>query len=791
MTKRMLFVCAWLLASFGGNLSMAQPPIPSPPLGRGKAVLNLPASVITLPTVKAATKGFVAEIVFPDTSLPGYIPIEITIRSNTTFTADRLLSLRLSPIAEGHSPAVNIFAADVEIRVDQGSKTTRVTRYIPRWSVGNAYRLQLYEGNTPLKDYETEIGTLNPSGADIPSYELMSESDGKWLHVIDADQEPPADTRDIVSAVSGLPLMAIPDAGGDPWFWNRLENSGVYNQVTSAQLPTDWRGFQAIDAVLLSASSIEQLRQQHVEHFHALRQWLLCGGTVVVTDSSDVDGICRLFDAAASRPGKDVRSLLEDFPKSAEHVLEREQENLNLAIEYVSASRFAQNRVGYTPNDIPGWRNRGTSTATQHLIQALPKPADLVTRMTGDLRRIDYVFGRTLRQWQNECAMAQVSAGQIIGVKAETDQEATRLPKWLFVRNAIGTRRSAMLRRGVDPIIGDARARRWLIPGVAEPPVYTFMGLLGVFVILVGPVAYRQTSKTGRSHLMFAIAPALALCTTLAMFGYGIFADGFGAHARIRQLTWVDGGSGDAGQRVRATYFAGIRPGDGLAFPPDAEVFHYPDPVGLSWEAIARRTVGGSGRVVIKDDEQRFSRSFLPSRQQMQFVYHRPRRDVGTLSIDTSPTRTTLSSEFVFDLRRVIVCDADRRYWFLESLPSMADDMKCDPVRRQDASKMLFDLFLDYRPISQEVDSKRVRPNVYTEETLNLLNAVLRRVNATGNVNVVEGTFEERLQRWLQTESALPPGTFVALTDVTDDAVAIDNVEMIGSVHYVFGTLKP
>ena len=53
---------------------------------------------------------------------------------------------------------------------------------------------------------------------------------------------------------------------------------------------------------------------------------------------------------------------------------------------------------------------------------------------------------------------------------------------------------------------------------------------------------------------MFAIAPVLTVITTLSMLGYSIIADGFGSHARIRQITWVDGVTGEGVERpVRLT----------------------------------------------------------------------------------------------------------------------------------------------------------------------------------------------------------------------------------------------
>ena len=210
---------------------------------------------------------------------------------------------------------------------------------------------------------------------------------------------------------------------------------------------------------------------------------------------------------------------------------------------------------------------------------------------------------------------------------------AVSSPLNYYLANSIPLRSSTTLVRGVEPMLGDSRFLQWMVPGVAQPPVYTFMGLLAAFVILVGPIAYRRTTRSGRGYLMFAIAPVLAILTTVIMFAYGILADGFGTIVRVRQISYSDGSSGDLGERVRSTYFAGIRPGDGLRFPSDAEVYPYPEFDERSWEQAAAGGRRASGRIDIDDEHQVFSKDFLPSRRQRQFVSTITKSNVGRLRL--------------------------------------------------------------------------------------------------------------------------------------------------------------
>ena len=317
-----------------------------------------------------------------------------------------------------------------------------------------------------------------------------------------------------------------------------------------------------------------------------------------------------------------------------------------------------------------------------------------------DLRRRLFDQAGVTSPAEEQIWMQPVGAGGIIGMHGGDGSSGPKSIYWRTVAEFIGYHASPIIRRGVDPMLGDRRFARWLIPGVAEPPVYTFMGLLTAFVLLVGPVAYRRTAKHGRSYLMFAIAPALALGTTLAMFGYGIVSDGFGTVARARQLTWVDGKSGDAGERIRTTYFAGVRPADGLRFPGDAEVISYPEGAGLPWREINESSPETIGTVRVRADSQIFDSSFLPSRQQRQFVVHAPRLGIGHLQLSADPAAPTVENGFDFVIREAVIRDDLGSYWTVENLQPGATE-SCQPLKAQNASKELGRLYNDHRPLSR------------------------------------------------------------------------------------------
>jgi hypothetical protein len=382
-----------------------------------------------------------------------------------------------------------------------------------------------------------------------------------------------------------------------------------------------------------------------------------------------------------------------------------------------------------------------------------------------------------------------VGAGHLITLAPVKGLQTPTILHWQLVSRFLDTRVSPTLRRGVDPLLGDSRFRNWMIPGVAQPPVYTFMGLLTLFVILVGPVAYRRTTRYGRSYLMFAIAPVLALLTTLAMFAYGILSDGFGTVARIRQLTWVDGPSGHAGERVRSTYFAGVRPAEGLRFAGDVELFPYREGGGQSWSAQEELSPAMLGRLRVEETAQRLDASFLPSRQQRQFVVHSPRRDVGFLQLVTTPQDSEnpkIVSGFDFPLRTAVLRDANERYWIVEDL-GPAESKPAKPLVTNQISKTLGKLYNDHRPLS-EVRESRSASSRYNNRIFDLILDTNRVIEP--RKTMTDGLFESWLQQQLQTVGELPNQYFVATADVSADVIAVEGSELVSSIRYVFGTLR-
>lgn len=742
----------------------------------GDEILGPFTRSVNLPAGGGRAVGFRTSIRAQRSLSVGYVPVEITLAAQAPLPADRRLVYRFTTIEGGQTPPQNGMEIDVPILAPQGTRNAKWVRYLPKWSAGFALEVTVYEDGRAILDYNDVLGDgLQPGRQKLRS-QLDLEYGVNWVYVS------PDDTvvEDKVPNLRGLWQDAYRGrAAGAPSFWSQMLRGPTVLGVGQSELPTDWRGYQNYDAVILSTLSAERLVEKEDE-WRALRGWILNGGALVIYDAVSPQESSSLLGFAWS-----------DDEESANRIV-RGVENYEKGL---STRRYqAQRYITELQTDLTNTASPQPNANGGEMAALLPNnqpKIDLETELKRWQERRQSLANETsfsTAEWRRRIHLQRVGSGEVYFLRRTAEGQAPPAAYWSVVRYVLDFRVSPTVRRGVDPMVGDRKFSSWLIPGVAQPPVYTFMGLLTAFVILVGPIAYRRTAKQGRSYLMFAIAPVLALLTTVAMFGYGIVSDGFGTVVRVRQLTWVDGGSKAAGERVRSTYFAGVRPGNGLTFASDAEVVGYREGTGQAWEELDELSYALMGRITIREDGQQFDSSFLPSRQQKQFITHRPRQDLGRVRL--IPDRKGISSprvknEFPFVLRSLVVRDPKGAYWVCEEV-SPGESKRCTALTIQDTSKTLGKMYRDHQPVSA-VRQTTSRVNQYRNLIFDVVTEINR--NIVAKTNMSNGVFEHWLQSHLQTAGEIPISHFVGVSDVTEDVLAVENCEVSSSVRYVFGTL--
>lgn len=743
------------------------------------------------------TAGLVGDLELRNVFPVGNVQVKATLKSTVgPLAAQRQLAIRLTPV-EKHLPAKNATSVTIPITFDQGARTVQIDHVFSKWTLGDTYRIDLLEDGDPIPEYTANIGNPLP---DRPARNPLLLMPDEMVSNI---------------GVLGLELSSVPGPPDVDYF--RTPVYGAVETIDEQQFPTDWRLLQLYDCLLVDASFFSEQVVESAEGgepgdpeelggetsgrdelaersgdsvprrriIDAIRHWTMAGGVLVCVAAEDSEALSsteltqrlRLTLGPPLVEGEKQLTAINEAFVSANGLLRYADRWAEQALSNAIAARN-----GYRISLSNGQWIPGNALSTN--------PADLRA-----LQDWSEEYAATLKRAQelwNDATFYSASAGSVVSIgSGEIDRNV--LPS--ILQWTVGLRASPMLRRGVDPILGDSRHRRWLIPGVAQPPVYTFIGILTLFVILVGPIAYRWTTRSHRSHLMFLIAPVLALLTTTLMFSYSIVADGFGTLTRVRQLTWIDGASGDAFERSRVTLFAGISPTEGLTFDAESEIYPYPGGE-TAWEDIDRRVNDVRQRVIIEGGIQRWTPSFLPSRSQTQFIENRIRQQLGSLQLGSltpfdsggkSDNQTTvdLTSTLDFELRSVVVRSADGRYWHATRLPAgetvqakwMSDDRQ--------SSELLGSLYTDYRPVGSTSRSNRSKRDDKTRDLL----VVANRQISGNSTQAVDGLVEIWLNQQLFIKGDLPNGSFVGISDVSGDIVPVADAEAVESVRYVMGTM--
>ena len=104
-----------------------------------------------------------------------------------------------------------------------------------------------------------------------------------------------------------------------------------------------------------------------------------------------------------------------------------------------------------------------------------------------------------------------------------------------------------------------------LIPGVGSAPVNSFLVLISLFVVAIGPVNYFLLQRQRKLYLLLITVPLGAGVVTSALFIYALVSDGLGVRARARSLTRIDQTSGRTVSWSRQSYYAGLAPSAGMS----------------------------------------------------------------------------------------------------------------------------------------------------------------------------------------------------------------------------------
>jgi hypothetical protein len=729
---------------------------------------------VSFPERAASSAGFKLTLICEDIHLFGDVPVAIRVEPDGgKFLAERSLTIRVTPTPRTTLPPGRDMTYEIPLMLPEGSGPISKLHYLPKWTVGGSFDVAVLEGRRVIEGYQGRITGPSMYAAQAEATWWESAEDRfSWIY----DEAAVIPDARIFFASVAPELLNIGDIEkAKPTFEFGLPLR-TFHAVPLDQVPVDWRGFDASDAWIIEATALSKLMQRGGDQSSALRSYLRCGGTLWVLGKADQADFVRWFELVDANLQGDGTSVADA---------------VNLGSSSFDYNGFRASAYQPTASSRGYLRELALSGGG--------RPFNNLPQVSVDHRfyenlawfRVKELDGAQTPVNPADFAVYPLALGRIV-VCNRSDAVPGSPQQWWTMLNLTDSKISETLRRGVDPSFGDRRFWDWIIPNVAQPPVYTFIGLLCVFVIVVGPLAYRKFTKMGRGYLMMFVAPLLALVTTLVMFVYGLVADGLSTSARVREVTWVADGSGHAGRYCRSTYFAGVRPGDGMTFPANAVIVPYQLPSVSSWFEASQQEHSLIGTVRLDDAGMNLDSGFLPSRQQKQFITYRPVENVGLLKIEATsdPSIMTVTSELTMVLKQGVVRDRDGRYFAFDKLEPKKP-LKVNVLKRTEASEKLSELYAVQRPLPPAAVSSSRRVGDALIDMVQSLGALNGPRPTIGNRNTTgESAIEGWLRMSLQIETQLSPGMFIALADVSSDCIAVEGAELIESVHYVLGVVK-
>lgn len=378
------------------------------------------------------------------------------------------------------------------------------------------------------------------------------------------------------------------------------------------ELPTSWLAYESIDFIVTSWPDLQRVMSVNPEAWRAMRNAVAGGTNLLVFGLGDGYGqLGELESQLAIPPRSSVGAAEEVDPLAAWELPRAELFNLPVTIGHQYGVLGTQPiQGGYGEGRIAGLGN--------HQRAGLQLPSVIVDM----LRSLDITVPPTVGdepvavRSMNAAIpfqVRQLGFGRVVAL-ADDELFSARDPNWDWVLRQLGTNHYLWgTRHGFLSESGTSIFWDFLVPGVGAAPVKSYLGMITVFAILIGPVNYWVLRRAGRLSMLLLTVPAGALLVTCGLFLYALVVDGLGAKLHVRSYTDLNGPDGHAVSWSRQCYYAGIAPSDGLQFD-DATAISpmYPeDP---------QYRDGGGWLVRWSEGRQGLEEGFISSRAMRQFM---------------------------------------------------------------------------------------------------------------------------------------------------------------------------
>ncbi len=263
----------------------------------------------------------------------------------------------------------------------------------------------------------------------------------------------------------------------------------------------------------------------------------------------------------------------------------------------------------------------------------------------------------------------------------DTPEEAARA--WPNAKTFI---RETAQTLGRDRCLTDAHREFPVVSSLAVPLV-GMLGLMLLFVIVIGPVNLVVTSRLKRRLWMLWTIPILSALTCGLVVAFALFSEGITPRRRTSTVTILDEAARRATTLGQAAYYAPLAAG-GLRFSPDTELtslsLQRDGGFSLFFGGYGQASHVGGGRVVDWTEDQHLVSGWIAPRVPAHFRVRKSARSLARLQVREGEDGSLRAVNGLgADAERILLCDGQGRTLEARDVKAGAEaTLRVIPTRR-------------------------------------------------------------------------------------------------------------
>ncbi len=360
------------------------------------------------------------------------------------------------------------------------------------------------------------------------------------------------------------------------------------------ELPEFWQAYVPIDYMFVSAAELKSIQSNLPTKWDAIRDWVAAGGRLVLVQCGPKGESLQAFerDWFELQPGE-VRSLwkkttFEKISASGDAWIKNSVSDPTVDPNFYGNTSGVYQQFSPDPGQQRQFiSSNGLSVADCFLVAHCWNP-----------KSGQFDFARDLES--GEALYSNFGAGRIVATPGNYSNWDSAEWKTILTTGLAGAPGPLLAHniRAESTFAFPATA----MPGLGEPPWFLFLGMITIFAIGVGPVAYSILSARKKIPWILGLVPVVAGTLTVGLLVFAIVSEGLGTRAVRFSVTRMDNVSGRAFTKTHFTVYSGTSPGSyvfddhKLVFPNlgsgyESRTSHYGDTQQFSGGGIRARTI--------------------------------------------------------------------------------------------------------------------------------------------------------------------------------------------------------